>query len=309
MLLLQAHALSGSIAGILEITLFHPVDTAAKRLMVDARAATSWRSGARIALGTVALEAPFPAKLRAMYPGSGFAICYKVMQRGLQYTVQPMVSKYLAAHQRDAFVACFGSKYHRVAEHAAAGCVTGCSEVLFLPIDSLKVKRQTNMPLSFSTSARTSFWGHVGGAYRGGVWTATRNSLGSCAFFGSAAFTKEWVLKLEDFEAATLGQHFLASVMAAVLSILVACPCDIVKTRLQRQGGVAPTDTAAGSSPSHGEHRIRSGLQIARDIVAREGFSAFFKGSVPKCIITCPKLMFSYTAANWLYPRILNLQR
>lgn len=303
MMLLQARALSGSLAGVLEILLFHPVDTTAKRLMVDRRAARSWRLGAEIALGKVALAAPLPHKLRAMYPGAGYAMCYKVLQRGLQYTVQPMVSKYLASRQREAFVACFGYKYHRVAEHAAAGCVTGFSEVVFLPIDSLKVRRQTGMPLSLSSSAQSSLWGLVRSAYRGGAWTAARNAVGSCAFFGSAAFTKEWVLQLEDYEAATLGQHFTASIVGAVLSILVACPCDIVKTRMQRQIGVA-----ARGSPAHDAHRLGSGLQIAREIAAREGPSAFFKGWVPKCSVVAPKLMFTYTAANWLYPRILNLQ-
>merc|ERR1719159_2404880 len=43
-----------------------------------------------------------------------------------------------------------------------------------------------------------------------------------------------------------------------------------------------------------------SGMTIIRDIVREEGVGAFFKGSVPKVSMTAPKLIFSFTVAQWV---------
>ena len=36
------------------------------------------------------------------------------------------------------------------------------------------------------------------------------------------------------------------------------------------------------------------------DLVKEEGMSAFFKGLTPKIIVVGPKLIFSFTIAQWL---------
>jgi len=45
----------------------------------------------------------------------------------------------------------------------------------------------------------------------------------------------------------------------------------------------------------------RNGLQIVRDLATHEGAGAFFKGSIPKCAMVAPKVMFTYSVANRLY--------
>eukprot|EP00747_Dinoflagellata_sp_TGD_P171176 gnl/TRDRNA2_/TRDRNA2_204598_c0_seq1.p1 gnl/TRDRNA2_/TRDRNA2_204598_c0~~gnl/TRDRNA2_/TRDRNA2_204598_c0_seq1.p1 ORF type:complete len:364 (-),score=50.41 gnl/TRDRNA2_/TRDRNA2_204598_c0_seq1:136-1191(-) len=321
----RAYILSGGIAGVLEIFIFHPIDTTAKRLIVNkglpaASAEASLKSlrppsasssacgsavvaalrvpmetlraSWRIALGSVSPTAPLGQQVHALYFGLSFALVYKTLQRSFQYSVQPSVAKYLGTKHRPFFAGCFG-RFCREMEHGVAGCVMGCGEVVFLPIDSLKVKCQTNRPLGFQASASEGLFATLAGSYRGATWMAMRNSVGSFALFGGAALTKEHVLKLEDFERATALQHFLASTAASVFCVWISAPFDVLKTRVQRQGG------GPGA-------KVRTGAEIARQTLKEEGWRAFFKGVVPKCVVVAPKLMFTYTVANLLYSRMVD---
>mmetsp|Transcript_58162 Transcript_58162/g.104078 ORF Transcript_58162/g.104078 Transcript_58162/m.104078 type:complete len:330 (+) Transcript_58162:52-1041(+) len=304
----RAHMLSGAVAGILEISLFHPVDTIAKRLIVDRRrtgllaANSRWQhlpSSRQIVFAGVSPTASMSSHVFALYLGANYAVLYKVLQRSYQYSVQPMVSRYLGANHRRFFTRWFGPGLSRPMEHALAGSVAGCGEVLPLPIDSLKVKQQTNRPVGFRASPSDDLLTTLRGFYRGGMWMAMRNAIGSFVFFGGAALTKEHWLQLEDVEQATFRQHFLGSSAAAVLCVWISGPFDVLKTRVQRQGGaalIAPGITALERV------EIRSGREIAVATLREEGPTAFFKGSVPKCAMVAPKLMFTYAVANWLHP-------
>ena len=83
---------------------------------------------------------------------------------------------------------------------------------------------------------------------------------------------------------ATIGQNFIASISGSMLSITVAQPLDVVKTRIQNR----PFD-----SPE-------SGISIIRKLLKYEGPRAFFKGIIPKLLIVGPKLVFSMTVAQSL---------
>jgi hypothetical protein len=50
----------------------------------------------------------------------------------------------------------------------------------------------------------------------GAGWTAARNAPGSFALFGGAAFTKEYVFKLDHYGNATWGMDFCASIVGAM---------------------------------------------------------------------------------------------
>jgi hypothetical protein len=102
--------------------------------------------------------------------------------------------------------------------------------------------------------------------YRGWGWTMARNAPGSFALFGASAFTKDYVLGVEDYSKTTWGQNFVASVAGAVASITVAAPLDVVKTRIQQ---------------ANFEKKV-SGVSVVRDLVRNEGAGAFFKGLTPK---------------------------
>eukprot|EP00928_Gymnodinium_smaydae_P045970 TRINITY_DN30595_c0_g1_i1.p1 TRINITY_DN30595_c0_g1~~TRINITY_DN30595_c0_g1_i1.p1 ORF type:complete len:391 (-),score=40.00 TRINITY_DN30595_c0_g1_i1:526-1656(-) len=304
----KTHLLSGCFAGVLEILLFHPVDTATKRLIVynrPAAAATDLRGSIcqtfsqskRVVLGGLDSTAGVSEKVRSLYSGVGFALIYKIFQRGYQYTAQPLLADALATKRENDVRHGRGPVLTRPAEHAVAGALMGCGEVMLLPLDSLKVKRQTHKPLSFRGSQADGYLELLRGSYRGTVCTATRNSVGSFTLFGGAALVKEHVLKLEDPSRATPLEHFLSSSVSALLCILVSAPFDVIKTRVQRQGG----ESANAALEPRTSHAPQSGRQIAWEIVTKEGLRAFFKGSVPKCAMVGPKLMFTYTVASSLH--------
>ncbi|KAJ1669246.1 high copy suppressor of abf2, partial [Spiromyces aspiralis] len=150
------------------------------------------------------------------------------------------------------------------------------------------IKKQTNPAAFGGRNSLRIFYEEGFGLYRGALWTAARNAPGSFALFGGSAFVKEFLFHLEDYNRATFLQNFAASIGGAVASIAVSAPLDVVKTRIQAR----PFD-----SP-------KSGMAIVRDMVRQEGFSAFFKGLTPKILVVGPKLVFSFTCAQWLIPQI-----
>ena len=164
--------------------------------------------------------------------------------------------------------------------------LTGIGEIVLLPLDVLKIKRQTN-PEAFRSRGFTRIVADEGFAlYRGWGWTAARNAPGSFALFGGSAFTKEYLFGLEDFGKATWTQNFVASIGGAVASITVAAPLDVVKTRIQNANFESTT----------------GGVTIIKDMIKNEGFGSFFKGLTPKILVVGPKLIFSFTLAQSLIP-------
>ena len=124
------------------------------------------------------------------------------------------------------------------------------------------------------------------GLYRGAGWTAARNAPGSFALFGGSAAAKQWWYKLEDYNRATWGQNFVASIAGAAASLLVSAPLDVVKTRIQNRN-----------------FEIKeSGFSIVGRMAREEGFTSFFKGLTPKLLMTGPKLVFSFWLAQTLIP-------
>ena len=170
--------------------------------------------------------------------------------------------------------------------HATAGSLIGIGEIILLPLDVLKIKRQTN-PEAFRSRGFFRIVADEGmGLYRGAGWTAARNAPGSFALFGGSAAAKQWWYKLEDYNRATWGQNFVASIAGAAASLLVSAPLDVVKTRIQNRN-----------------FEIKeSGFRIVGRMAREEGFTSFFKGLTPKLLMTGPKLVFSFWLAQTLIP-------
>ncbi|KAI8329090.1 mitochondrial carrier domain-containing protein [Blakeslea trispora] len=280
-------------SGILELIIFHPVDTVAKRLMSNQN--QLWSSARSFAENKAlvdqvvfkeAANASFMKKYASLFPGLGFAAGYKVAQRVYKFGGQPFVKDYLNKNHKDLFVNTFGEKTGKTVMHAFAGSLVGIGEIALLPLDVLKIKRQTN-PEAFRGRGFLKIVSDEGmGLYRGAGWTAARNAPGSFALFGGSAFVKEYIFHLEDYNKATFFQNFCSSIGGAVASITVAAPLDVVKTRIQNRNFENP----------------ESGLKIIKDLVKNEGFGGFFKGLTPKILVVGPKLIFSFTVAQQLIP-------
>jgi hypothetical protein len=91
---------------------------------------------------------------------------------------------------------------------------------------------------------------------------------------------------LDDYNKATFLQNGVASVAGASASLLVSAPLDVVKTRIQNRNFDNP----------------ESGLKIVGKMIKEEGPASFFKGLMPKLLMTGPKLVFSFWIAQTLIP-------
>ncbi|XMA10664.1 hypothetical protein WAI453_003455 [Rhynchosporium graminicola] len=275
---------SGS-AGIAELAVFHPVDTIAKRLMSNHGKIVGSKQLSQVIFKDKA-SATAGKKFFSLFPGLGYAAGYKVLQRIYKYGGQPFVRDYLAKNHGGTFDRTFGDKTGKAMMSSFAGSIIGIGEIVLLPLDVLKIKRQTN-PEAFRGRGVVRIVRDEGfGLYRGWGWTAARNAPGSFALFGGSAFTKGYLYGLDDYNKASWLQNFVASIAGASASLLVSAPLDVIKTRIQNRNFENP----------------ESGFRIISSMMKNEGPSSFFKGLVPKLLMTGPKLVFSFWLAQTLIP-------
>jgi hypothetical protein len=272
-------------AGIAELAVFHPVDTIAKRLMSNQGKINSAAELNKVIFKSHAAD-PVGKKFFSLFPGLGYAAGYKVSQRIYKYGGQPFARDILTKNFGDSFDRTFGAKTGKALLSSLAGSIIGIGEIVLLPLDVLKIKRQTN-PEAFRGRGIVKIVKDEGfGLYRGWGWTAARNAPGSFALFGGSAFTKGYLYKLDDYNKATWGQNFVASIAGASASLVVSAPLDVIKTRIQNRNFENP----------------ESGVKIIKDMIKNEGPGSFFKGLVPKLLMTGPKLVFSFWLAQTLIP-------
>ncbi|MCJ1374918.1 hypothetical protein MMC20_006151 [Loxospora ochrophaea] len=280
-----ARLLGSGSAGIAELAIFHPVDTIAKRLMSN-QGKISSASSLNAVIFRDYKSASVIRKFGSLFPGLGYAAGYKVLQRIYKFGGQPFARDFLARHYGDNFDRVLGKGTGKAIMHATAGSLIGIGEIVLLPLDVLKIKRQTN-PDAFRGRGVFRIVKDEGmGLYRGAGWTAARNAPGSFALFGGSAFAKEYLYKLTDYNTASWLQNFVASIAGASSSIIVSAPLDVIKTRIQNRNFENP----------------ESGFKIVGSMFKNEGFTSFFKGLTPKLLMTGPKLVFSFWLAQTLIP-------
>lgn len=280
----MARVLGSGTSGIAELMIFHPVDTIAKRLMSN-KAKVSMATLQPILFRDYA-TAPLGKKFLSLFPGLGYAAGYKVAQRIYKFGGQPWFNDIITRNYKNGFTRAFGERNGKLMMQATAGSLTGIGEVVLLPLDVLKIKRQTN-PEAFRGRGFLRIFAEEGKTlYRGWGWTMARNAPGSFSLFGASAFTKDYVLGVKDYSQATWSQNFVASIAGAVASIAVAAPLDTVKTRIQN---------------ANFENKV-SGVKVIKDLIKDESAGALFKGLTPKILVVGPKLIFSYTLAQSLIP-------
>ncbi|KAK4205752.1 mitochondrial carrier domain-containing protein [Triangularia verruculosa] len=280
-----ARLLGSGSAGIAELAIFHPVDTIAKRLMSNEGKVSSVSHLNQVIFKDKA-TASAGRKFVSLFPGLGYAAGYKVLQRVYKYGGQPVARDYLGVHYGKDFENAFGKKTGKAIMHSTAGSLIGIGEIVLLPLDVLKIKRQTN-PEAFRGRGVLKIVKDEGfGLYRGWGWTAARNAPGSFALFGGSAFAKEFLFALDDYNKASWFQNFIASIAGASASLVVSAPLDVIKTRIQNRNFDNP----------------ESGFRILSNMARNEGAGAFFKGLVPKLLMTGPKLVFSFWLAQTLIP-------
>lgn len=281
----SARILGSASAAIAELGVFHPVDTISKRLMSNQSKVTSM-SQLNSVIFKNAADKLVVSRFFSLFPGLGYAAGYKILQRVYKYGGQPVANDFLTKNSKDTFENIFGARTGKAMMSATAGSLIGIGEIILLPLDVLKIKRQTN-PDAFRGRGFLQIIKDEGfGLYRGWGWTAARNAPGSFSLFGGSAFAKEYILGLEDYSKATWFQNIVASIFGASASLIVSAPLDVIKTRIQNRNFENP----------------EGGMTILKNMLKNEGLTSFFKGLTPKLLTTGPKLVFSFALAQTLIP-------
>ena len=268
------------IAGFCELTLFHPVDTITKRLMNSQEDFTKENYN-RILFQKAADKRPLK-KYSSLFGGFGYGALYKVSQRIYKFGGQPVLNDFL---QSTVFKPTDGKEMTKTAKfwsNAISGAVMGTGEVILLPFDVMKIKSQTNPEVIKMGMSGLIKQEGIAGLYAGATFTAARNICGSFMLFGVNSYVKSSIVP-QNGEKPSFLQLAISSTAGSVSSILVACPLDVVKTRIQS-----------------GSHCGMSGLTIIKSLYKQEGLGGFFKGAVPKVAVVGPKLVFSFTLAQYL---------
>lgn len=290
-----ARFMGSSSSALFELVIFQPLDTCCKRIIThqgrlltaEGLSLTAKYGKIRSVVFREKLHSGPIDKLRSLYAGLKFGAYYKICQRTAAYGLQPFVFDYIHAYHHEDFVSLIGSKRARALEFATAAAVMGTAEVIFIPLDTLKILSQTN-PASLRSRSFLQLVRQEGfRLYRGASWTVLRNFPGSFALFGGSALVKEKVFHLDQYKDATLLQELLASCTGAVWSLTLSSPADVIKARVQR----------ACLSPSH-EGTQTKGREILREMLKKEGPWALFKGLNTKFMVVCPKLVLSFTVYN-----------
>merc|ERR1719219_949849 len=186
------------------------------------------------------------------------------------------------------FEASFGKKGGGDMLNASSGSLIGLGEIILLPLDVLKIKAQTNPAVLQGRGVVEIFRSEGMALYRGWNWTAARNMPGSFALFGANSLVYTRVFGTSGPADSSVFQIFCASFFGGLSSISVSSPLDVIKTRIQNKAFDDP----------------RSGASLVKDLLKEEGVHAFFKGLTPKLGLIGPKLVFSFTVAQWLIAKI-----
>lgn len=296
-------------AGVCEVSLFHPLDTVAKRIIVNTTRITSdnTTTAAHKLYKVVFPNVPQSSSsfksafnhVRALYPGMAAGLLYKVSQRIIKFGGQPILRDALTALPTGRYMTKkYGEKANVVIE-TVAGASVGMLEPILTPFDVIKIKFMTNPGAVHSRSIlRILMDENFRDLYRGFWVTVARNSVGSSLLFSGSAATKLYVFGGHDSHGRRtrnkrpgLVELFVSSSVGAVVSLSLGSPLDVLKTRQQ-----------------HVDFNTnRSTLALARHMLKHEGVRSFFKGLAPKLITICPKLIFSFTVAEYMINVFKNL--
>jgi hypothetical protein len=277
-----ARFFGSALTGLIEIGIFHPMDTIGKRMMVEDRSRLC--ENIKVTVFREAASGTASAKLASLYPGLSYGVLYKVSQRILRYGGQPYVYDFLHRHFNS-------NERNTIAIQAISGSAVGVAEVMLLPLDTFKIKRQTAPELLNGRSMFAIIRTENLRLYRGALWTAGRNMPGQFALFGANSGAKKLMgLDGKAGGQATMLQNFVTSSAGAVASLIVSQPMDVIKTRIQKR----PFDSK------------ETGSELVISLIRNEGWSGFLKGLPVKLMVVGPKIVFSFTVAQTLIGYLAN---
>jgi len=270
------HAFAGSCAGIMEHVGMFPVDTVKTRLQaspVSVRATD-------VALAVVR-ERGFAGLMRgASAIGAGCIPAHIGLFGTYELASSALVDRNLQEHQPCRVAAC----------GAAAAVV---HDAVLTPHDLVKQRLQLGR-YSGVLDCVGSVWRYegVGAFYRSLPATMAMN----IPFTGVLVAVNESLklmlrLRNHDVDAAlsSASNYFLCAGLGGAVAALVTSPLDVVKTRLQIQGGIDQGAKSTGAKPQY------AGLLSAfRGILQEQGLRGFMRGVGPRVLLAAPAAAISW---------------
>ncbi|XP_066935047.1 dicarboxylate carrier UCP2-like isoform X2 [Clytia hemisphaerica] len=255
---------AGTAASIAEITTI-PIDTAKVRLQIQGESSTSIaeaRSSLKYrgmihCIFTISKEEGFSSLYRGLVPGIQRQYCFCGVRIGLYDHVRKMYGDTSQGKPK-------------LLVKIAASITTASSAVLmFQPTEVVKIRMQAagkKLRYTGTLNAYQTIFRQEGlkGLWRGTSTNVTRLSLVNCTeiviydYIKSYALYKNW---MQD----GVPLHFVSALGAGFITVMVASPVDVVKTRYM--------NSATGS--------YKNPIHCAVSLLKNNGVTAFYKGFIP----------------------------
>ncbi|KDO27746.1 hypothetical protein SPRG_07358 [Saprolegnia parasitica CBS 223.65] len=262
---------AGAMSGVIEAVILTPLDVAKTRLQLDK---TGQYKG-MVDCGKQLWRAEGP---KALYKGFTPWTIHVVAKNGTRFYFNAIYRKLLA--DQNGQVSGFNE--------FIAGALAGATEAVLIvtPFEVVKTRLQgqnvvageipkyrgplqTTMTI-IKNEGPFALW-------KGCAPTIGRQGLNQACSFWSNTAIKKHVWNLNEGESLSPWKSMLTGMLGAIPGPCINCPMDVVKTRLMAQ------DNAKGTTPKY------NGMIDAMRIISREeGFSALYKGLVPRLTRLCP---------------------
>ncbi|XP_033637984.1 mitochondrial 2-oxodicarboxylate carrier-like [Asterias rubens] len=278
---------AGGSAGLVEVSLMHPLDVIKTRFQIQ-----GGPQGEMYGTSMVDL-------VKKMYRTEGALSVYKgILPPILAETPKRAVKFFTFEQYKSVFL--FGAPSPTALTFTLAGLCSGLTEGFIInPFEVVKVRLQAER-LRFSqqtsafTLARSVF--RENGFGRNGFYKGLTATLGRHGVFNMIYFSFYHNIKQYFPEAKSpkleFGRKFAIGLCAGTLASTINIPFDVAKSRIQ------------GPQPVPGEVKYRTCFKTMKTVYAEEGFFALYKGLLPKIMRLGPggaiMLLVYEHAYDWL---------
>ncbi|GIL48355.1 hypothetical protein Vafri_4625 [Volvox africanus] len=264
-----SHMIAGSVAGTIEHTVMHPVDTIKTRMQALHPPGHSGSMISRSSLREVLRTVVQKDGVAGLYRGVGAVAAGAGPAHALHFAIYEWAKESLGGHREG---------LHPV-ETAAAGCAaTVVNDALMTPVDSVKQRCQLEgSPYRGVMDAARQMLRHEGiGAFFKSYRTTLVMNVPFTAMHFSVYETAKKLL-CHDLDDETLRVQLVAGGLAGGCAAAVTTPLDVVKTRLQTSGATDPA-----------KYEQTAVLPTLRQIVREEGVQALWQGIKPRVLFHIP---------------------
>ncbi|KAJ3074412.1 hypothetical protein HDU98_011289 [Podochytrium sp. JEL0797] len=251
---------AGAIAGVTEILVCYPLDVVKTRFQLQVTGAENAYKNLGDAFTKIIKQEGFGALYRGILP----PIMVEAPKRAIKFTANEEYTRLFKPHVSD-------SQTLAILTGMSAG-LTESVVVVSPELIKIRLQDKRNVGLYKSTGdCVQKIWAAEGfsGFWRGIEATALRHVLWNAGYFGCIQYVRSVLPKAESKEAKMLN-NMAAGTIGGTVGTILNTPFDVVKSRVQGQIA-AP-------------FKYNWAVPAVVTIVREEGFTALYKGFVPKVL-------------------------